>query len=77
MNLRLKSAQYKLINGIFFRINHDGVLLRFLEKDDANNILKYLHDGPIGNHYTKETIAHKILRVRYYWPMLFNDATHM
>ena len=27
-----------------------------------------------GNHFSKETTAHKVLRAGYYWPILFKDA---
>ena len=33
--LRLKSASFQLINGILFRQNFDGVLMCYLEKDEA------------------------------------------
>jgi hypothetical protein len=33
--LRLKSASFHLVNGILFRQNFDGVLMRCLEKDEA------------------------------------------
>jgi len=33
--LRLKSAQYRLINSVLFCINYDGVLLRCIEHNDA------------------------------------------
>jgi hypothetical protein len=33
--LRLKCAQYHLINLVFFHVNDDGVLLRCLEREDA------------------------------------------
>eukprot|EP00253_Pinus_taeda_P029625 PITA_29625 len=33
-----------------------------------------LHDGPAGGHYARDTIAHKILRVGYYWPTLFKNS---
>lgn len=72
--LRLKSAQYRLINSVFFRVNYDGVLLRCLEHDDAEKVLRELHDNPTGGHFTGETTAHKILRVGYYWHTLFKDA---
>jgi hypothetical protein len=72
--LRLKSAQYHLMNSILFQVNNDGVLLRYLECEDANKVLKELHDGPIGGHFAVDTTAHKILRVSYYWPTLFKDA---
>jgi hypothetical protein len=72
--LRLKSAQYCLINLVLFRVNYDGVLLRCLEREDVEKISKEIHDGPAGGNFTGNTTAHKILRVGYYWPTLFRDA---
>jgi hypothetical protein len=76
-SLRLNSTQYCLINLVLFRINYDGVLIRYLKREDADKVLKELHDGPTCGHFARNTIAHKILRVGYYWPSLFKDAhTH-
>jgi hypothetical protein len=72
--LRLKSAQYRLINSILFRINYDGVLLICPEHEDIEKVLNELHDGPIRGHFMRNTIAHKILRADYYYPTLFKDA---
>lgn len=72
--LRFQSAQYSLINDVFFRKNYDGVLLRCLEKDDAEKVLKDLHDGPAGGHFSGDTTAHKVLRAGSYWPTLLKDA---
>ena len=47
--------------------------LQCLEKYDAKHILTDLHDGSVGNHLSRETTAHKVLRVGYYWPTLFKD----
>jgi hypothetical protein len=60
--LRLKSAQYHLINSILFRVNYDGVLLRCLKREDADKVLKETHDGHAGGHFAGNTTAHKILR---------------
>ena len=46
--LRLKSASYQLVEGVLFRKNYDGVLLRCLEKEDAKKVMSELHDGPTG-----------------------------
>jgi len=54
--------------------NHDGIWLRCLEKDDANHVLKEMHDGPAGGHYGRETTAHKTLRAGYYWPTVLRDS---
>jgi hypothetical protein len=50
---------------MLFLMNYDGVLLRCLEKDDAENVLKELHDGPIGGTFAGETATHKILMAIY------------
>jgi hypothetical protein len=72
--LRLESTQYRLIKSVLFRVNYDGVLLRCLEREDVDKILKELHDGPAGGHFAGNTTAHNILRADYYWPTLFRDA---
>lgn len=60
-SLRLKKNQYQLVNDILFRRNYDYVLLRCLEKTEAEKVLQELHDGPVGGHFRGNTIAHKIL----------------
>ena len=37
--LRLKSSAYQLVEGVLFRKNYDGVLLRCLEKEDAKKVM--------------------------------------
>jgi hypothetical protein len=72
--LRLKSAQHRLINLVLFRVNYDGVILRCTECEDADKVLKELHDVPVDGNFAEDTTAHKILRVGYYWPTFFRDA---
>jgi hypothetical protein len=72
--LRLKFASFQLINGILFCQNFDGVLMRCLEKDEAEKVLLELHAGEVGGHFGGDTTAHKVLKAGYYWPTLFRDA---
>jgi hypothetical protein len=72
--LRLNSASIHLVNGILFRQNFDGVLMRCLEKDEAEKVLLELHAGEASGHFGGDTTAHKVLRAGYYWPTLFWDA---
>eukprot|EP00253_Pinus_taeda_P026474 PITA_26474 len=72
--LRLKAKQYQLINDILFRMNYDFVLLRCLEKSEADKVLQELHDGPAGGHDAGDATTHKILRAGYYWSTLFKDS---
>jgi len=43
-------------------MNYDGVLLRCLEKDDAEKVLRVIHDVPTSGHFAREITANKILR---------------
>ena len=73
-SLCLKSTAYQIIDGILFRKNYDGFLMRCLEKEAAKKFITELHDGPVGGHFSEDTTSHKILRAGYYWPTLFKDA---
>ena len=47
---------------MLFRKNYGGVFLRCLECEDASKVVKELHDGPVGGHFSRDTMARKILR---------------
>ena len=49
-------------------------LLRCVNKDEAEKLLKELHSGYCGGHFAARSTAHKILRAGYYWPTLFADT---
>lgn len=48
--------------------------MRCLEKDDVDHVLKEMHNSPAGGNYSRQTIAHKILRAGYYFPTVFRDS---
>jgi hypothetical protein len=73
-DLRLKFVSFHLVNGILFHQNFDGILMRCLEKDEAENVLLELHASEAGGHFGGDTTTHKVLRAGYYWPTLFRDA---
>ena len=70
----MKSASYQIMDGVIFKKNYDGVFLRCLEREDASIIVKELHDGPAGGHYSGDTTAHKIFIAGYYYPIFFKYA---
>jgi hypothetical protein len=72
--LRLKSSSFQLINDVLFQKNFDDVLMRCLEKDEAEKVLYEIHVGETGGHFGGDTTAHKVLRAEYYWPTLFKYA---
>jgi hypothetical protein len=49
--VKFKSLQYQLLHGILFRKKYDGLLLRFLEKQDVEKALNDMHDELAGGHF--------------------------
>ena len=50
-------------------------ILKCVGKEDANYILREVHEGICGNHIGAQTLARKTLRQGYYWPTMLKDAT--
>eukprot|EP00253_Pinus_taeda_P027025 PITA_27025 len=72
--IRLKAKTFTIIDDVLFKRNYDSILLRCLEKTEAQKVLQELHDGPAGGHFGADTTAHKIIHAGYYWPTLFRDT---
>ena len=53
---------------------YDGVFLRCLEWENAAKVVKELHDGLAGGHFSGDITAHKILRAEYYCTIVFKYA---
>lgn len=52
----------------------DGTFLRCVDKAQQTKLLESFHDKACGGHFSAPVTAHKILRAKYYWPTLFQDA---
>ena len=49
-------------------------LLKYIDGDECNYILREVHEGICGNHSGGSSLAQNILRQGYYWPTLKKDA---
>jgi hypothetical protein len=75
--LKLKEIQYVLVDEILFRINFDGILLRCIDSTKHQKVIQKFHEGVFHGHFSPMTTTHKIMRVGYYWPIIFNDSYAM
>ena len=48
--------------------------LRCLAPDEANYILRKVHERAYGNHSGARALVHKVVRAGYYWPTIQPDA---
>jgi hypothetical protein len=73
-DLKLKAVRYCLVDQTLYWKDPLGVLLRCLDLQQAQKVMKNFHSGLYGGHHFWKTTAHKILQDGYYWPTLFPDV---
>ena len=75
--LRARSARFTVYRGTLYKRGFSTPILKCVGKEDANYILKEIHEGICGNHIGAQTLAGKTLRQGYYWPTMLKDATEL
>ncbi|KAK1565803.1 hypothetical protein Q3G72_035419 [Acer saccharum] len=63
-----------LEKGHLYRKGKSLPLLRCLHPDDAKWALKEVHSSGYGDHSGGDALAHRVLRMGYFWPTLHEDA---
>ena len=72
--VRVRSARYVLMNEVLYRRGFYQPYLRCLAPDEANYVLREIHEGACGNHSGARSLVHKVVRAGYYWPNMQADA---
>ena len=72
--LRLKSGRYVIYDDKLYRRGFSLPLQKCIDEEDANYILREVHEGICSNHASGYFLAQKIIRQGYYWPTLKQNA---
>ena len=72
--LRIRSTKYVLIDEVMYKRGFSQPYLRCLAPDEANYVLREIHEGAYGNHSGARALVHKVVRAGYYWPTIQTDA---
>jgi ribonuclease HI len=73
--LRIRASHFQLLGGILYKVGFSRPHLRCLSPEEANYVIREVHEGICGNHSGARSLAHKLTRAGYYWPSLLHDAT--
>ena len=68
--LRIKSAKYFLMDEVLYKRGFSQFYLRCLAPDEANYVLREVHEGACDNHLGARSLVHKVVCVGYYWPTI-------
>lgn len=64
--LRYKSASYIILQGVHYKRGFTTPYLMFLDYEEADYMMREIHEGICGNHSGGRTLAHKFIRQGYY-----------
>ena len=75
--LRTRSTSFIIHRGTLYKRAFSTLILKCVGKEDANYVLREVHEGICGNHIGARSLAAKTLRYGYYWSTILKDATEL
>nr|XP_023913408.1 uncharacterized protein LOC112024989 [Quercus suber] len=72
--LRVRSTRYILMDKVLYKRGFSQPYLRCLAPDEANYLLREVHEGACSNHSGARLLVHKVIRAGYYWPTIQADT---
>ena len=75
--LRTRSARFTVHRGSLYKRGFFTTILKCIAGEDADYVLREVHEGVCGNHIGARALAEKALRQGYYWPTMLRDATDL
>ena len=74
MSLRMLSSQFLSYNGMLYKRALTGVHLRCVDKNEAHQLIKVVHEGVCGPHMNGIVLAKKIACQGYFWLIMEIDC---
>ncbi|XP_076913588.1 uncharacterized protein LOC143572269 [Bidens hawaiensis] len=72
--IRHEALNYQIQEGVLYRRSFLGPLLRCVDTEDANYLIREVHEGICGVHAGPRMVIAKLMNAGYYWPGMPLDA---
>ena len=72
--IKVQAARFVLIKDVLYKKGFSRPYLRCLGNEEADYVMRELHEGICRNHSGLRSLVHKLVRVGYYWPTIQADA---
>ena len=72
--LKVRASRFVLIRDVLYKRGFSRPYLRCLSHNEAEYVMKEVHEGICGNHSGARSLVHKLIRAGYYWPTMLKDA---
>ena len=72
--LKVKASRFVLIKDVLYKRDFSHPYLRRLVPEEAEYVMREVHEEIYGNHSGARSLVHKLIKARYYWPTIQKDA---
>ena len=72
--LKVQASRFVIIKDVLYKRGFSRPYLRCLVPEEAEYVIREVHEGICGNHSGARSLVHKLIRVGYYWPTMKKDA---
>ena len=72
--LKVQAARFILIKDVLYKRGFSRPYLRCLGNEEADYVMREVHEGICRNHSGSRSLVHNLMRARYYWPTMQNDT---
>ena len=68
--LKVRAARFVLIKDVLYKRDFSHPYLRCLGNEEADYVMREVHEGICGNHSRSRSLIHKLVQAGYYWPTM-------
>ncbi|XP_065637810.1 uncharacterized protein LOC136071000 [Quercus suber] len=72
--LKVQAARFVLIRDVLYKRGFSRPYLRCLGPEEADYVMREVHEGICENHSGSRSLVHKLVRTGYFWPTMQKDA---
>ncbi|KAI5341775.1 hypothetical protein L3X38_009650 [Prunus dulcis] len=75
--LRYRSVRYTVINDVLYKRGYTTPYLKCLTIEQGDYVLREIHNGVCGDHFSSRSRAYKAFRQGYFWPTMHQEASSL
>ena len=72
--LKVQASRFVIIKDVLYKRELSRSYLRCLNYEEADYVMREIHEGIYGNHSGARSLVHKVIQAGYYWLTMLKDV---
>ena len=68
--VRKRTTRFTILNDTLYKRGLSMPYLKCVDEEEAEYILKEIHEGVCGDHASARSLVSKVIRTGYFWPTM-------